>query len=238
VPFAIISNANVVNELGEEEPPNSSLWISYEDVRSANKKVDYVKQNGLGGVSVWSLDMDDFKGAFCKIGRFPIIQSIRRELEGIVEPITELTVPSTKSTKRPRPSAVTASSSVSSPTTMPVSKTTSTTRHIDVITKAKTTMRKGPSSSPVPPHQPPVYSINNKKLFNLSFFDIDWSRWNALETRLKKFKAVREVKITACLDKNLCRVANITANRSSSFYFCRSKFLLIFSLLLFLRFYF
>ncbi len=172
-----------------------------------------MKQNNLGGVSVWSLDMDDFKGGFCKIGKFPIIQSIRRELEGIVEPTTELPVTATTKSTRTKFTFSSSSSSFSSPTATSGSK--ASTKHIDIITKAKTTLRKTPSSSPVPTQQPPIYSINNKKMFNFSIFDIDWTGWSAFENRMKKFKAVRELKITACLDKHLCRV-NTTANSSIS----------------------
>ena len=35
----------------------------------------------LGGVSIWSLDMDDFMGAFCNLGPFPIIEAIKEEFE-------------------------------------------------------------------------------------------------------------------------------------------------------------
>jgi hypothetical protein len=58
-----------------------NLWISFEDPKSAAKKVEYVKRNNLGGVSIWSLDMDDSKGTFCKVGLFPIITAIKNQFE-------------------------------------------------------------------------------------------------------------------------------------------------------------
>ena len=96
VPFAIVMNAaeqSSEKEEGDEDDEDSetrhsktrtsssNLWISYEDARSARKKVEYTKQMQLGGVSIWSLDMDDFKGAFCNLGPFPIIEAIKEEFE-------------------------------------------------------------------------------------------------------------------------------------------------------------
>ncbi len=71
VPFAIISG----------QSKDSNTWVSFDDSQSARKKANYVKANGLGGVSIWSLDMDDFKGLFCNLGAFPIIETIKQELE-------------------------------------------------------------------------------------------------------------------------------------------------------------
>jgi chitinase len=45
VPFAIIINSNETAASGSE----ANLWISYEDARSARKKVEYVKKMSLGG---------------------------------------------------------------------------------------------------------------------------------------------------------------------------------------------
>lgn len=88
VPFAIVmSNGAVDEDQGNKkraklsESSSSNLWISYEDARSARKKVEYVKKMQLGGVSIWSLDMDDFKGAFCNLGPFPIIEAVKEEFE-------------------------------------------------------------------------------------------------------------------------------------------------------------
>jgi chitinase len=92
VPFAIIMNGDSSDQQttnggggGGDDDSASNLWISYEDARSARKKVEYAKQMQLGGVSIWSLDMDDFKGAFCNLGSFPIIESIKEEFEHKVQ---------------------------------------------------------------------------------------------------------------------------------------------------------
>lgn len=71
VPFAVINSYS----------DQTNLWISYEDIKSARRKADYVKRNDLGGVAIFSLDMDDFKAKFCNLGPFPIIDAIRTEFD-------------------------------------------------------------------------------------------------------------------------------------------------------------
>ena len=178
---------------------------------------------GLGGVSLWSLDMDDFRGAFCKLGKFPIIRAIAREFNhgkdspaeeaeavrsttvsveiesdvtnemtaeiddlGTTEPVDIFNLTPTNTTKRIQVSPTLTSGS-SSTTTKKIS--------VLVTTRAKATNKKAP---------PAVYSINNKRKFNNSLFDLNWSLWSALEKRLKSFKAVRDVQVTACLNKEFC----------------------------------
>jgi chitinase len=45
----------------------------YEDMDSVAVKVAYVKSIDLGGVAMWSMDMDDYSGQFCMQGFFPLI---------------------------------------------------------------------------------------------------------------------------------------------------------------------
>ncbi|XP_007939348.1 chitotriosidase-1 [Orycteropus afer afer] len=55
-------------------------WVGFDDMESFQTKVSYLKQKGLGGAMVWTLDLDDFVGSFCNQGRYPLIQTLRREL--------------------------------------------------------------------------------------------------------------------------------------------------------------
>ncbi|CAF1041436.1 unnamed protein product [Adineta steineri] len=50
-------------------------WISYETIDNIRKRAAYVVANNLGGMFVWSLDMDDFNGAFCNNGTYPYIKN-------------------------------------------------------------------------------------------------------------------------------------------------------------------
>ncbi|XP_004459101.1 chitotriosidase-1 [Dasypus novemcinctus] len=55
-------------------------WVGFDDVESFQAKISYLKQKRLGGAMVWTLDLDDFTGSFCTQGRYPLIQTLRREL--------------------------------------------------------------------------------------------------------------------------------------------------------------
>jgi chitinase len=54
---------------------SSKLWVSYDDERSFNKKLDYIEQKGLGGAMFWALDMDDFKNGY------PLISTVTKRFK-------------------------------------------------------------------------------------------------------------------------------------------------------------
>ncbi|XP_076461458.1 chitinase-3-like protein 1 [Babylonia areolata] len=53
-------------------------WITYDDVVSMQYKMTWIRQNGFGGSIVWSLDLDDFDGAGCGSGPYPLISVIHQ----------------------------------------------------------------------------------------------------------------------------------------------------------------
>lgn len=43
--------------------------------------MEWLKENGFGGIMVWSIDMDDFSGR-CGNGKYPLLRSLHDELKG------------------------------------------------------------------------------------------------------------------------------------------------------------
>ncbi|XP_028853732.1 acidic mammalian chitinase-like [Denticeps clupeoides] len=68
------------------------IWVGYDNVKSFNIKLDWLKQNQFGGAMVWSLDLDDFSGNFCGQGRYPLINTIKSSL-GTSQSCTSRTQP-------------------------------------------------------------------------------------------------------------------------------------------------
>ncbi|KAM7356067.1 chitinase-like protein Idgf3 [Cochliomyia hominivorax] len=55
---------------------SEGLFITYEDEENIAAKINYVKRNSLGGVALFDLSLDDFRGK-CKKGTFPILNAIK-----------------------------------------------------------------------------------------------------------------------------------------------------------------
>ncbi|NWZ22711.1 CHIA chitinase, partial [Asarcornis scutulata] len=58
---------------------NSSSWTNWDFCPCATQ-IDWLKKNNFGGAMVWSLDMDDFTGTFCKQGKYPLITTLKNAL--------------------------------------------------------------------------------------------------------------------------------------------------------------
>lgn len=74
-------------------------WVGYDNPKSIHIKVDYAKSLGLGGLMIWSVETDDFKG-ICG-SKNPIQKEINSALDKSIPEEPE--VPSTTQTPKPEP---------------------------------------------------------------------------------------------------------------------------------------
>ncbi|KAF5293050.1 hypothetical protein FQR65_LT11042 [Abscondita terminalis] len=58
---------------------DNDQWVGYDDVESVATKVDFAKNQGLGGLMLWSVDMDDPRGIAGE--KFPLTRAIISQLE-------------------------------------------------------------------------------------------------------------------------------------------------------------
>lgn len=66
------------------EPYNSDtgaegLWVGFEDTDTAGNKASYAKAKGLGGVAIFDLSLDDFRGV-CTGDKYPLIRGAKYKL--------------------------------------------------------------------------------------------------------------------------------------------------------------
>ena len=83
-------------------PNKPKTWIGYDDPAMAVVKSKYVLSKGLGGVSVWSIDMDDFWN-ICGGGVNPMLTAISRTLKGQLYVPTSTSTETNKGTPRSPP---------------------------------------------------------------------------------------------------------------------------------------
>uniref|UniRef100_A0A6G1S735 chitinase n=1 Tax=Aceria tosichella TaxID=561515 RepID=A0A6G1S735_9ACAR len=56
-------------------------WVGYDDQESLALKAQFAKSMGLGGMMMWSIETDDFRGS-CHSEKFPLLNTIRRVMDG------------------------------------------------------------------------------------------------------------------------------------------------------------
>ncbi|XP_012252132.2 chitinase-like protein Idgf4 [Athalia rosae] len=62
-----------------EQTGADGIWVGFEDPDTAGNKATYAKSKGLGGVAVYDLSLDDFRG-ICSGDKFPIVRGAKLKL--------------------------------------------------------------------------------------------------------------------------------------------------------------
>lgn len=62
-----------------DENGNHGVWLGFEEPESAGSKASFVRGKGFGGVAVFDLSLEDFRGA-CSGAKFPIVTKIKEKL--------------------------------------------------------------------------------------------------------------------------------------------------------------
>ncbi|XP_042232701.1 chitotriosidase-1-like [Homarus americanus] len=76
-------------------------WVGYDDIDTVTRKAQYALKKGLGGVMIWDIAMDDFRGS-CSAGVNPLLSAISRTLRG-ASGLRLTGPPTTVMPTRPRP---------------------------------------------------------------------------------------------------------------------------------------
>ncbi|XP_071112221.1 chitinase-3-like protein 2 isoform X2 [Haliotis cracherodii] len=118
-------------------------WVGYDDEKSVAIKTEWAIQNNMGGVMLWCLDLDDFKGTFCKKGRYPLLRSI---VKTVARYFDDITVSTTRTTTT-APPTTTSTSTTTTTTPTPATTTTATTTPTTSPTQTTTVAKTMPSNS-------------------------------------------------------------------------------------------
>ncbi|XP_076237232.1 imaginal disc growth factor 4 isoform X1 [Calliopsis andreniformis] len=63
----------------DENTGAEGIWVGYEDPDTAGNKAAYAKAKGLGGVAIYDLSLDDFRG-ICTGDKYPIVRGAKYKL--------------------------------------------------------------------------------------------------------------------------------------------------------------
>merc|ERR1739838_674521 len=102
--FINSSSVTEVNWMDKQMVPYATAynsWVGYDDKESFAAKVQWLSANNLGGASVWTLDFDDFNGAHCADGAYPLVNQLRTSLGFPPKPTTTVAPTTTTTTAAP-----------------------------------------------------------------------------------------------------------------------------------------
>ncbi|XP_036337628.1 probable chitinase 10 [Rhagoletis pomonella] len=80
--FLAAENTTLVWDSEQQVPfaYRGNQWVGFDDERSLKTKMEWLKEQGFGGIMVWSTDMDDFSGR-CGAGKYPLLNALSDELK-------------------------------------------------------------------------------------------------------------------------------------------------------------
>ena len=113
----------------------ANQWVGYENRKSLEIKLEWLKAQGYGGAMVWALDLDDFRGVCGK--RYPLLRTVYKALK-------DYKVPSSGRLDR---TTDTGTGTTTTTTTAATTTTTTTTTTTSTTTTSTTTEAPGTSSS-------------------------------------------------------------------------------------------
>ncbi|XP_037630071.1 acidic mammalian chitinase-like [Sebastes umbrosus] len=94
----------LINDQKVPYATTENQWVGFDNEYSLDIKVSYLKTNNFGGAFVWSLDLDDFSGQFCKQGNYPFISHLHTLLVPGYPDLTDATTtPTTIPTRTGNP---------------------------------------------------------------------------------------------------------------------------------------
>ncbi|BFZ13108.1 hypothetical protein BsWGS_16147 [Bradybaena similaris] len=77
-----LRNQSTTYEIRDQKVPylvSGDQWVGYDSPASISEKVQFVLEQGFGGIMVWDLSMDDFSGRFCGQGSYPLVNAIHSQ---------------------------------------------------------------------------------------------------------------------------------------------------------------
>uniref|UniRef100_A0A3B1K913 Chitotriosidase-1 n=1 Tax=Astyanax mexicanus TaxID=7994 RepID=A0A3B1K913_ASTMX len=86
--FAAGGKVEWIDEQSVPYATQGNAWVGYDNQESFAAKVQWLNSMNLGGASVWSLDLDDFRGDFCSEGDYPLVNRLRSSLGFPPKPTT------------------------------------------------------------------------------------------------------------------------------------------------------
>ncbi|CAL8319257.1 unnamed protein product [Merluccius merluccius] len=128
--FLQSADAHWIDEQMVPYATKGNEWVGFDNMKSIELKVQYLKKYKLSGAYIWALDLDDYTGEFCNQGKNPLIRHLRSVLHSDLPPsptnepvVATTTTPTTTTTTRPNPPIPTTTTTRPKP---PIPTTTTT----------------------------------------------------------------------------------------------------------------